>query len=378
MIIFNTKAINEAKNKKKKDIDFSCITTGDIEYNIKQFNKRMGTDFEAIGNKHEARDNWRVDDTQNCTTVDQDIGDKTMTETTTINEETKRLIKRYYIRPQNIFCSTKYDILTALADSKDKNCSVYSLKNLEDHDDVHLLTKKDIIYYYDDNTLYDKNHVQILDYDLYVKHEEERKKIDVDAASDNVLKKIYSDRVTELSDEKSDEIKVKESLEESISQNISQTYDLISDQYNIDLNGLIYGKNGFMANNYPNGFKDFSGDIIYSKKYWDEFEEWLKSERGIDLEAKKKEIEKEVSDDAINEDDFFNQDFESFNAYGEKISDRLKESKEDICCICGEPIEGYGNNPRPYKNEGRCCDACNIKFVIPARFAELESEKDVQ
>ncbi len=376
MIIFNTKTVNEAKKKKKKNIDFSCITTGDIDYNIKQFNKRMGTDFDAICGKSGAQSVIDTDVSQNGTNINQDIGDNNMNENTAINEETKRLIKRYYIRPQNVFCSTKYDILKTLADSKDTNCSVYSLKNLADHDDVHLLTKKDIIYYYDNNALYDKNHMQILDYDLYVKHEEDRKKINIDFTPEKELEKVYSDRITELDDKTSDEIKVKESLEESISQNIAQTYALISDQYNINLNDLIYGKNGFMANNYPDGFEDFSGDIIYSKKYWDEFEEWLKSERGIDLEAKKKELEKEADGDIISEDDFFNQDFESFNAYGEKITNKLKESKKEVCCICGEPIEGYGNNPRPYKNEGRCCDACNIKFVIPARFAELKSEKD--
>lgn len=376
MIIFNTKTVNEAKKKKKKNVDFSCITTGDIDYNIKQFNKRMGTDFDAVRGKNGAQSVIDTDVPQNGTNTNQDIGDNNMNENTAINEETKRLIKRYYIRPQNVFCSTKYDILKTLADSKDTNCSVYSLKNLADHDDVHLLTKKDIIYYYDNNALYDKNHMQILDYDLYVKHEEDRKKINIDSTPEKELEKVYSDRITELDDKTSDEIKVKESLEESISQNIAQTYALISDQYNINLNDLIYGKNGFMANNYPDGFEDFSGDIIYSKKYWDEFEEWLKSERGIDLEAKKKELEKEADGDIISEDDFFNQDFESFNAYGEKITNKLKESKKEVCCICGEPIEGYGNNPRPYKNEGRCCDACNIKFVIPARFAELKSEKD--
>lgn len=376
MIIFNTKTVNEAKKKKKKNIDFSCITTGDIDYNIKQFNKRMGTDFDAVCGKSGAQSVVDTEVSQNSTNTYQDIGDNNMNENTAINEETKRLVKRYYIRPQNVFCSTKYDILKTLADSKDTNCSVYSLKSLADHDDVHLLTKKDIIYYYDNNALYDKNHMQILDYDLYVKHEEDRKKINIDSTPEKELEKVYSDRITELDDKTSDEIKVKESLEESISQNIAQTYALISDQYNINLNDLIYGKNGFMANNYPDGFEDFSGDIIYSKKYWDEFEEWLKSERGIDLEAKKKELEKEADGDIISEDDFFNQDFESFNAYGEKITNKLKESKKEVCCICGEPIEGYGNNPRPYKNEGRCCDACNIKFVIPARFAELKSEKD--
>lgn len=42
-----------------------------------------------------------------------------------------------------------------------------------------------------------------------------------------------------------------------------------------------------------------------------------------------------------------------------------KDSKE--CCICGEPIVGFGNNPDPVKKQGRCCDNCNTLYVIPAR-----------
>ncbi len=56
--------------------------------------------------------------------------------------------------------------------------------------------------------------------------------------------------------------------------------------------------------------------------------------------------------------------------------ENLKEAKEETCCICGEPIEGYGNNPSPYKQEGRCCDACQSKFVLPARLANINKDKD--
>jgi len=37
-----------------------------------------------------------------------------------------------------------------------------------------------------------------------------------------------------------------------------------------------------------------------------------------------------------------------------------------ICCLCGEQFDGYGNNPAPLK-DGVCCDECNAKKVIPAR-----------
>lgn len=91
--------------------------------------------------------------------------------------EAKREVTRYYIRPQNIFCSNKADILKTLIELEDQNCSIYTLKNLKDNKDVHKLTTNDIIYYYDDGILYDKNHVRIMDYDLYVKHEEDRKNL---------------------------------------------------------------------------------------------------------------------------------------------------------------------------------------------------------
>lgn len=75
----------------------------------------------------------------------------------------------------------------------------------------------------------------------------------------------------------------------------------------------------------------------------------------------------------VDADNPFSLDFESFNAYGETV---LHEAKEETCCICGEPINGYGNNPEPYKRTGRCCDACNIKFVIPARLEQAVSEEE--
>lgn len=194
--------------------------------------------------------------------------------------EAKRYIKRYYIRPQNVFASNKAEILQRLAEveADGANCSVYSLKALEDHDDVHLLQPKDIIYYYDEGVLYDKNHVPVLDYDLNVKNEEERPKISADATSDERFKAVYQDRMT---------------------------------------------------------------DRTFAE--------------GLELE-----------------EDFY-VDFDDINAYGIK----LKEGKEAeyTCCICGDEFEGYGNNPAPYKESGKCCDACNRKFVIPARLMQLQNEE---
>ena len=218
------------------------------------------------------------------------IGNRSIIEglTEEILGEAKREIKRYYIRPQNKFAANKEDILRELVAAGDQNCSVYSLKNLADHDDVHLLKPSDIIYYYDDHVLYDKNHVQVMDYDLFVKHEEERKKFaDIDAVSDAAFENEYDDRLT-----------------------------------NADL----------------------------------------------------KDKEVRVAMPTHEEYNPFNEDFDDLNAFGEKLT----EGKDDkfICCICGEESFGYGNNPEPVKHEGRCCDACNRKFVIPARIDALNIEDE--
>lgn len=37
------------------------------------------------------------------------------------------------------------------------------------------------------------------------------------------------------------------------------------------------------------------------------------------------------------------------------------------CCICKKKFTGYGNNPFPARMKGKCCDACNVKHVIPLR-----------
>jgi len=50
-------------------------------------------------------------------------------------------------------------------------------------------------------------------------------------------------------------------------------------------------------------------------------------------------------------------------------------NEKQVCCICGEEYEGYGNNAEPYK-EGRCCDKCNMQFVIPDRLKRLRNAKN--
>ena len=56
------------------------------------------------------------------------------------------------------------------------------------------------------------------------------------------------------------------------------------------------------------------------------------------------------------------------------IGIKLDENKEQECVICHKPFEGYGNNAEPVA-EGRCCDECNAKVVIPARIEEMNKSK---
>ena len=37
------------------------------------------------------------------------------------------------------------------------------------------------------------------------------------------------------------------------------------------------------------------------------------------------------------------------------------------CVLCNGYFEGYGNNPEPCADAGRCCDNCNSTKVIPQR-----------
>ena len=224
------------KHRKTKPYNSISYTTGDQSYNTYCFNRAMGTADLSCGSE----------------------GGCSLT-------EAKRYVRRYYIRPQNIFCSNKAEIIKALIELDDTNCSIYTLNNLGDEKDVSKLMNSDIIYYYDDGILYDKNKVKVMDYDLSIKKEENRKHFaNVDKASEKDFKNAYEDRMTDATE-----------LEEA-----------------------------------------------------------------------------------------FNLDFVDVNVYGEKLT----EAKENLCCICGLPLDGDGNNPEPFMDSGKgsCCNACNLKFVVPA------------
>lgn len=48
----------------------------------------------------------------------------------------------------------------------------------------------------------------------------------------------------------------------------------------------------------------------------------------------------------------------------------------NLCILCTEKYEGYGNNPAPLAKAGRCCDTCNSTRVIPARLFGIHRNTD--
>lgn len=263
--------------KKKKPYSSMTITAGDPAYNIKVFNKHFGTDGlpngGVSGKTVMQGDTFLAKSPDGSNSVECSNGDSAAggeagaacCEDISLEEERK--VRRYYIKPHNEFCANKAQVLQALVDHEETDCIIYTLNNQGDTKDVGKLTDNDIIYYYQDGILYDKNHVRIMDYDLSIKHEEEREKINPNTVSDARFADVYADRIADVS----------------------------------------------------------------------------------------------------VEEEYFNLDFPA-----------LTEAKEkQVCCICGEEIKGYGNNPEPYhsaENGERCCDACNLKFVIPARLEGIQNE----
>ena len=119
---------------------------------------------------------------------------------------------------------------------------------------------------------------------------------------------------------------VDEELTESQSQEIGQAYRDLSNKYGIDFNDLVYGKDGFMKSMYPDNpnyvyFPDFNGDVIFSKKHWDELVDWAEKNKGIKLQKWG-----EVSDADTYGDELIN-DFETRHNWDEGFDETLKESR---------------------------------------------------
>lgn len=119
--------------------------------------------------------------------------------------------------------------------------------------------------------------------------------------------------------------------------------------------------------------------------YWVDYEEIIPAEED-DINPLEEKLENKIDEDVKNRIlekiknkniKTLKEDFEDKNVDEpvEKDEKPVKEELEDEhkCCICGEPIEGHGNNPFPVKTEGDCCDKCNAEVVIPARIEKMKA-----
>lgn len=48
----------------------------------------------------------------------------------------------------------------------------------------------------------------------------------------------------------------------------------------------------------------------------------------------------------------------------------IQDERKKTCVLCKQKFEGYGHNPAPLKEEGRCCDDCNVNTVIRVRMMQ--------
>ena len=225
--------VRKTKKRTAKPYDFASITTGDIALNIQHFNRRMGTDFASnVDNSGESNSGALT--------------------------EAKRYVRRYFIRPHNIFCSNKAEIIKSLIDLGDENCSVYTLNNLGDDKDTSKLMTSDIIYYYDDGILYDKNHVKVMDYDLSIKKEENRKHFaNVEKTSDKEFKTEYEDRMTDATELEENTTKTGSQFSYSIN-----PFDLDFDAVNVYGECLTEGKQPIVCNYCGEPIGDSFGQTI--------------------------------------------------------------------------------------------------------------------
>ena len=119
--------------------------------------------------------------------------------------------------------------------------------------------------------------------------------------------------------------------------------------------------------------------------YWVDYEEIIPAEED-DINPLEEKLENKIDEDVKNRIlekiknkniKTLKEDFEDENVGepAEKDEEPVAEELEDEhkCCICGEPIEGHGNNPFPVKTEGDCCDKCNAEVVIPARIEKMKA-----
>ena len=119
--------------------------------------------------------------------------------------------------------------------------------------------------------------------------------------------------------------------------------------------------------------------------YWVDYEEIIPAEED-DINPLEEKLENKIDEDVKNRilEKIKNKNIKTLKAdfEDENVSEPVAKDEEPVeeeledehkCCICGEPIEGHGNNPSPAKAEGACCDKCNAEVVIPARIEKMKA-----
>lgn len=254
--------------------------------------------------------------------------------------EAKRYVRRYYIRPQNRFASNKAEIIKILIELGDQNCSVYTLNNLGDDKDVSKLMSDDIIYYYDNGILYDKNHVKIMDYDLSIKKEEDRKKFAKVNDDSKEFKAEYEDRMTAATELE----EAKEILDGTFNAILDGafdncTYDVISADFTPMGDSVI-----IVLNHNAYDIDEAAKELMVCLKHAGiSTIDWNTNGSNVFIFE-------------LAPDNELNLDFDDVDVYGECLT----EAKEANCSICGEPIEGTGHQVE----NGIVCDGCELHFTI--------------
>ena len=296
------------KKRKKKPFGSISYTTGDIGLNIDRFNTAMGSlEGSEVG-----------------------IGGSGSLAEEASLQEAKRYVRRYYVRPQNIFASNKAEIIKILIELDNENCTIYTLNNLGDDKDVPKLMNSDIIYYYDDGILYDKNRVKVMDYDLSIKKEEDRKKFtNIDKAPEKEFKAEYEDRMTDATE-----------LEENLAIDAFDNCDYEVIEADFTDEGDVYVSLNHNVPDIERAAEHLSDCLA---KYGIEVIDWNTNGSNVFIFT-------------VDPDNAFDLDFEDVNVFGEKLT----EAKERLCNICGEPVEGKGH----ITDEGVLCDGCELHFAI--------------
>ena len=232
----------------------------------------------------------------------------------------------------NLFASNKAEIIKTLIDIGDQNCTIYTLNNLGDEKDVTKLSSRDIIYTYDNGILKDKNGVRVMDYDLSIKKEEERKKFaNVDQASEKEFKAEYEDRMTNATE-----------LEENMS-----SLTPIFDDCDFDIIDADYTAQGEVIVSLNHNVADIeaAAEALISclEKHGMPIVDWNTNGHNVFIFE-------------VSPDNEFNLDFDDVNVFGEKLT----EAKERYCAKCGEPINDDGHNTE----EGIVCDGCYLHFGL--------------